>query len=663
MNKMLNVKYYIASGVALAAIFIYLPALQNEFVAWDDNIYVFANPYISSLNMRFIKWAFCGFYGSNWHPLTWISHALDYAIWGLNPLGHHLTSVILHGINSFIVVLLIIKLLEVLKGRTQAIEPMPFLHERSILIAGGVTGLLFGLHPLHVESVAWVAERKDLLCALFFMLSIMQYTDYAKTVSDGSALGGLLSRYYNKHYLSTALFFILALLSKPMAVTLPVVLLILDWYPFQRIQSFQTFRQTVVEKIPLLVLSLLSSIITVLAQKAGGALSLIEVVPLSIRLLVSAKSLILYLLKLLWPLNLVPFYPYPKQSDMSALFISEYLLSIAIIIGITAVCIVFVKKQKLWLAVWGFYIVTLIPVLGILQVGGQSMADRYMYLPSLGPFLVIGLIAAWTVDKMVAVKRLKTLKIILSSAVVFLFIGISFLTYKQIDIWKSSIEFWNYVIKKEPDRIFFAYNNRGLALGMQGRFQEAIADFDKAIILDPYYSVAYDNRGMFSGTIGQYDSAIRDFTMAINLDPVDYRAYDSRAVTFEKMGQFEKALDDYNTAVTLNPSFQEAFYHLGILYGKMGLHNEAIQSLNKSIALNPSNVEAYSNRGVMYSLNGQPEQALEDYNKAIALNQNFATAYLNRGNLYLKSGRKDMAFADFQRACALGDAIGCKALY
>ncbi len=642
---------------------IYLPALQNEFVAWDDNVYIFANSHISPLNMGFFKWAFFEFYASNWHPLTWISHALDYAVWGLNPLGHHLTSVIIHGVNSFIVVLLIIKLLEVLNERAQQNEPMPFLHERAILITGGVTGLLFGLHPLHVESVAWVAERKDLLCALFFLLSIMQYTDYAKSVSNGSALGGLLSRYYNKHYLLAAVFFILALLSKPMAVTLPVVLLILDWYPFQRIQSLQAFRQAVVEKIPFFTLSLFSSIITILAQRGGGSLALIEAVPLSIRLLVSAKSLILYLWKMLWPLNLVPFYPYPKQSEMSVLAIFEYFLAIAFTLGITAVCVASVKKQKLWLSVWGFYIVTLLPVLGILQAGGQSMADRYTYLPSLGPFLVMGLIAAWAVDKTFTVKRPKLLKLILSSAVIFLFISMSYLTYQQIGIWKNSIEFWNYVIKKEPNRISFAYNNRGLALGMKGRVQEAIADFDKAIALDPYYGIAYDNRGMFLGNIGQYDSALRDFTMAINLDLVDYRAYDNRAFTFEKMGQFEKALEDYHMAVTLNPYFQEAFYHLGILYGKMGMYNEAIPALDKSLALNPNNAEAYSNRGVMYSLSGQPENALEDYSKAIALNHNFATAYVNRGNLYLKSGRKDLAFADFQRACALGDAVGCKALH
>ena len=595
LKRTTNSKYYLAGLVSLLTLIIYLAALQNDFVAWDDSIYIVVNPYIRSLNMGFFKWAFFSFYAGYWAPLTWISHALDYAVWGLNPLGHHMTGIILHAVNSFIVVLLIIKLLEVLKERTRAEnEPMPFLHERAILITAGVTGLLFGLHPLHVESVAWVAERKDLLCALFFLLSIMQYTDYAKSVSDSSSPGELLKRYYNKHYLLAVVFFILALLSKPMAVTLPVVLLVLDWYPLQRIQSFQAFRQAAVEKIPFFALSLFSSIITILAQRGGGALSSIETIPLSIRLLVSARALISYLWKMLCPLNLVPFYPYPKQSEMSALSIFGYLLAIAFALGITSACVASAKRQKLWLSIWGFYIVTLIPVLGIVQVGGQSMADRFTYLPSLGPFLIMGLTAAWVWAK---IKRLQRWRLVAKACVagvtVLMFATLSFLTFTQIGIWKNSIDLWSYVIGKEPERAPFAYVYRAIAYGNKGLFQEAIADCDKAITLDPYSGLAYNSRGLFLNAIGQYDSSLRDFAMAIDLDINNYQAYDNRAFMFEKMGQFEKALKDYNTAVTLNPSFQEAFYHLGNLYGKMGLYSEALQAMNKSLALNPNNVEAY----------------------------------------------------------------------
>ena len=627
MKNNLKVKYYIAGGVALAAMVIYLPALQNKFVAWDDNVYVYNNPYIRSLNLDLLKWAFSDFYAGYWSPLTWISHALDYAVWGLNPLGHHLTNILFHAVNTFVVVLLMIRLLKTRKEPAMNEEAPGFLTAPTILIAAGITGILFGLHPLHVESVAWVAERKDVLCALFFLLSLMQYTTYVRTVANAAALRGPFARFFNGTYLFTLGFFILALLSKPMAVTLPVVFLILDWYPFQRIQSFQAFRQAVVEKIPFLALSLFSSIITILSQKAGGAMLLTEIVPLATRVLVGVQSLVAYLWKMLWPLNLIPYYPYSGNVSILSF---EYLSALALVIGITTACIVLAKKQKLWLTVWGIYVVTLLPVLGIVQVGGQSMADRFMYLPSLGPFLVLGLTAAWIWAKVNRVQRWRSVaKASVAGVAALLVAALSFLTITQISVWKNNFELWSYVIRKEPEKVPFAYNNRGMVLG----------------------------------TIGQYDSALRDFTKTIALEPGYFQAYNNRAFTFEKMGQFEKALEDYNMAVTLNPSFQEAFYHLGILYGKMRLYNEAIQALNKYLALNPKNAEAYSGRGVMYSLSGQPENALEDFNKAIALNQNLATAYVNRGDLYLKSGRIDLAFADFQRACALGEDVGCKALH
>src|SRR5512139_1367135 len=257
--KRQHLKFLLAVSVSIISFFIYLSALQNQFIHWDDDRYIFENPHIRSLGPAFFKWAFFDFYAGNWHPLTWISHALDYAVWGLSPMGHHLTNNILHAVNTFLVVLLTVRLLEVLKERREAEGAHTFLDDRGISIAGGVTGLLFGLHPLHVESVAWVSERKDLLCALFFLLSIMTYMSY---VSDRN----------NRSYVLSLVFFILALMSKPMAVSLPIVLLILDWYPFERFGSLDTFRKVLIEKIPFIALSFASAVLTVLAQEKGGAI-------------------------------------------------------------------------------------------------------------------------------------------------------------------------------------------------------------------------------------------------------------------------------------------------------------------------------------------------------------------------------------------------------
>jgi hypothetical protein len=304
MERSNKVKYYLAGFIALVTFAVYLHALQNGFVALDDDAYVFDNLHIRSFDLAFLRWAFLNFYASNWHPLTWMSHALDYALWGLNPMGHHLTSIILHAINTFIVVVLAMRLREASTWTTEQKSRTVFLNERAMLITGGVTGILFGLHPLHVESVAWVAERKDLLCAFFFLLSIMAYTNAVRRIGHGAARIWLAPG----SLLSALCFFVLALLSKPMAVTLPVVLLILDWYPFNRVHSLKTFRSSLVEKLPFMALSLMSSILTMYAQGAGRAVVPIGFIPLSIRLLVAARSLVAYLWKMVVPSDLIPYY-------------------------------------------------------------------------------------------------------------------------------------------------------------------------------------------------------------------------------------------------------------------------------------------------------------------------------------------------------------------
>jgi hypothetical protein len=257
----------IAASVALITFAVFLPALQNEFVNWDDNVYVYENSFIRTVNAKLFKSAFLGFYASNWHPLTWLSHAMDYAIWGLNPLGHHLTNIILHAFNVLIVVFLVTRLTEVVKKTaTHNRLSGTFLNDRTILITATVTGLLFGLHPVHVESVVWVAERKDLLCASFLLLSLTAYMKYAHGQENKTVQSNSVARFFDKQYLFTMGFFILALLSKPMAVALPIVLLIMDLHPFNRIRSVKTFGTAFVEKIPFIALSVISSILTILAQ-------------------------------------------------------------------------------------------------------------------------------------------------------------------------------------------------------------------------------------------------------------------------------------------------------------------------------------------------------------------------------------------------------------
>ena len=588
MKRALNSPYWLAAAIAVMTFAVYLPSLRNDFVEWDDSTYIIENPFIRSFNMTFLRRAFFEFYASNWHPLTWVSHALDYAIWGLNPLGHHLTSIILHAINTFIVVLLIIRLVQA-KKETAVIGQSVFSDERAVFITGGVAGLLFGLHPLHVESVAWIAERKDLLCALFYLLSITWYIRYLRVEEDEVFQRHSISIFLRKQYLFALGFFVLALLSKPMAVTLPIILLIVDWYPFRRIQSLKTFWNAFLEKLPFFVLSITSSIFTVLAQRAGGAITSVEVTPISTRVFVAAKSLVAYAWKMIAPLNLIPYYPYPE--NMSPLSF-EYILAITLVVGITIICAMIAKKKKqnLLLSVWSYYVISLLPVIGIIQVGGQSMADRYMYLPSIGPFFLMGLVVAWGLMKINALQQGRLIIMVMSAATaLFLITSLSYLTFEQMAIWRNSIDLWNYVIEKETEKVPLVYYSRGISLKKMGQRVKAGEDFDMAIALDRSYYRAYNHRGMLYGEDGSLDKAIEYFNKSIAINPNYANAYANRGFTFAIKGQYDKALDDFNKAIELDQNFSNAFFSRGNVYLRTGDKQLAILDLQKACDLGNDN--------------------------------------------------------------------------
>ncbi|HXW68543.1 MAG TPA: tetratricopeptide repeat protein, partial [Dissulfurispiraceae bacterium] len=533
------------------------------------------NPHLHPVNAAFFRWAFSDFYASNWHPLTWVSHALDYASWGLNPLGHHMTNNILHSVNTFIVVILVTKLLEAWHLSRQQKTRLHPSQERSYIVIAAVTGLLFGLHPLHVESVAWVSERKDLLCAMFFLLSTLAYTKY---VSSGDGLR-------NKYYILVLFLFALALLSKPMAVSFPIVLLILDWHPFNRISSIKSFLSALLEKLPLIALSIVSSVLTVLAQKAGGAIRTFEVIPLSSRLLVSAESLLSYLWKMILPLNLVPYYPYPN--DIS-LFSAEYLLPVIIVTGITVACIVMVKKQRLWLAVWGYYVITLLPVIGIVQVGHQAMADRYTYLPSIGPFILIGLIAAWLWKKFPPGRGAGALFIIVAILIAG---SLSFLTYKQIAMWKDSLNLWSYAARGVPEdpRI---RGNLGIVYSRLNMPEKAMEQYLVAIKLKPNYAEAHNNLGLIYQSLNMPDKAIEQYLIAVKLKPDLGEPHYNLGRIYQSLHMPDKALNEYQEFVNLNPNIAEAHFNLGLIYYQTGQMENARRELITGLKIKPDDQKA-----------------------------------------------------------------------
>jgi tetratricopeptide (TPR) repeat protein len=613
-------KYYLAGACSLTTFFVYLSSLNNSFVLWDDEYYVFDNPHIRSFDLAFLKWAFLDFYQANWHPLTWISHALDYAVWGLNPVGHHLTNNLLHAVNTFLVVLLVVRLVESTSPESPVSGPrsqFKIRNSRFTLVTAGVTGLFFGLHPLHVESVAWVAERKDLLCGLFFLLSVMMYTLYL-TPPIPPAVGSSVKRGWQNRglYLLSLSFFILALSSKPMAVSLPLVLLVLDWYPLNRIQSIKSFWSAFTGKIPFIALSLISSVLTVLAQRK--AIQSLETVELSSRVLVATKSLTAYLGKMVLPINLIPYYAYP---DDASLFSPEYISVIVLAFAITAVCIVMAKKQKLFLATWSYYVITLIPVLGLVKVGGQAMADRYTYLPSLGPFLLTGLLIAWGAEWVSLRKRgLINVNFFLATATIIAVLSLSALTHRQIGVWKNSVALWTYVIEKERIAIPIAYNNRGLAFFAIDQTDKAIEDYHQTIALSPSYAEAHSNLGIALMKKGLVSEAIGEFRTSIRLLPEFVDARRILASALFKSGRIEEALQEYLSVAKLRPDDAGAHADLGSAHGAMGSYDKAIEHFQIALRLRPEYADVHYNLGIVYQAKGLMDQAVSHLEAAARLN-------------------------------------------
>lgn len=626
--------------VVLATFIIYLPALQNGFVNWDDHLYVTENQNIRSLDLRFLRWDITAVVASLWHPLTMFSLALDYAIWGLNPFGYHLTNILFHSFNTFLVFILIVRLI-ICKT-----NPSSFTLHPSSLIAASVTTLLFGIHPLRVESVVWVSERKDVLCAFFFLLSILAYLSYARSPKR------------RLFYAASLVSFSLALMSKPMAVTLPLVLLILDFYPLTRLTI--GFRGVLAEKLPFFVLSVLSSLVTVWAHHSEKALveeALGAVEPFLFMGLVAVRACIFYLTKMVLPFNLSPLYPRPDRVDP---FSFEYIVSFILLLMITYIAFRSLKRNRLYPAVWFYYIVTLIPVIGIVPVGAHAAADRYTYLPSLGPFLLLGL----GVGKLFE-RCSKKQQAALAAALIFLFGTLGSKTQAQISVWKDSVTLWSRVIGFFPYSTK-AYINRGGAYVGLGNDQEAIKDLDMAIRLDPGSLKAYRGRGNAYNRLGNYQQAVKDYSKAIELNPLEdgdnkeaIKAYINRGVTYIAMGKYLLAIKDSNEAIRLDPGYAEAYNLRGSSSVNTGDYRQAIKDLDTAIQLDPVSVDAYYNRGTVYRILGNNYRAINDFSMTIRLNPRYAEAYNNRGNAYRDLGNDQRAVEDYSMAVKINpqDAI------
>lgn len=618
--------------VALITFVIYLPALKNGFVNWDDDLYVYENINIESIDLDFLKWSFTSQVASHWHPLTLFSLALDYVLWGSSPWGFHLSNILLHTFNTFLVLILTVELIGY--GASDRDK-----YKKKNVITGVVTAILFGIHPLHVESVAWISERKDTLSVFFYLSSILAYI---KCTYSGNAKKSAF-------YAACLLFYILALMSKPMAVSLPIVLLILDFYPMKRIRIDWKFniRSLLLEKLPFFALSVLTALLTIWAHRIGGGLRTSEELPFTIRVFTAIRSYIFYLFKLLLPLNLSPLYPFPAHID---LFSFEYISSFLVLVVITFSSIWFLKRDnKLYLSLLLYYIVTLLPVIGIIQVGSQMAADRYTYLPSLGPFILFGLGIG------VIFEKLKKISQILIICALIMFLGImAYKTIKQVSVWQNSISLWNHVIKLFPDSSDTAHYNLGLAYATQFMHEEAIQHYKTTIKINPMHVKAYLNLGLEYSRIGKFEQAITYFTKGIQINLYDAKAYNARGFAYFNSGNYQLAIQDYNEAIKLNSLVPEFFYNRGLIHFSLGNYIQALKDYSLAIELKPKYADAFNNRGNTYLTLGNLQQAEKDFKAAITLFPEDATSYYNLGLVYSELGDAKQASVYYKKAESLG---------
>jgi protein O-mannosyl-transferase len=563
---------------------LYYPALQNGFVNYDDPAYVTSNLAVQQgLTSRSLAWAFTSTVEANWHPLTWISHMLDVQLFGPRPAGHHAQSVFWHAINVVLLFLLLAK-------ATGFIG-------RSAVVAG-----LFAVHPLNVESVAWVAERKTVLCTFFFLLALAAYGWYVK--KPGAS-----------RYLSVALLFALALMAKPLAITLPFALLLLDFWPLQRYPQIP-ISKLVVEKAPLLVLSAASAVITVYAQRAGGAVGSTILLPLTIRAENAIYSYFIYVEKAIWPSRLAVFYPHPESS----LALWKVLGAGAMLTAMTVVFSYFRERRYLVVS-WLWFLGTMAPMIGLVQVGRQGWADRYAYLPIWGLF-VIGVWLAAEAAARISLSRAAQLAIALA-----VLLGYAVFAHTQLEYWRDSYTLFGHAIQV-TDANPIAEGNLGSALIEMRRPDLALPHLERAIQLMPTLGTAHYNLGTLLHRQNQLSRALQEYQLALQYAS-DRRelaqTHNNLGVLLNQLGRRDEALAEFTQAIALNPYEQNSLIGRGMIEQQEGKFDDALRDFTRALQIAPSALAFYW-QGRVLEEKGQLIAAANAYRAALSLAPGFGDA-------------------------------------
>ncbi len=574
----------LALALVAAIAIVFAPVVRHGFVNFDDPQYISENPFVTGgLSQRGISWAFTAGYAANWHPLTWISHMLDVQAFGLDAGAHHATNVVLHAASA----LLLFGLLHRVTGAPG----------RSWFVAA-----LFAVHPLHVESVAWIAERKDVLSTLFWMLTIWAYVRYVSQPRAG-------------RYLTVVVLFALGLMAKPMLVTLPFTLLLLDVWPLGRLPL------RVREKLPLLALTIASSVITFVVQQQAGAVKELVELPIGRRAANALVAYVAYIGKALWPGGLAAIYPYPES-------IASWRVgaALALLAAITALAFRARQRYPYVLVGWLWYLVTLVPVIGLIQVGSQPIADRYTYVPLIGLFIVV----AWGVPDLLA--RWPWRFSVMRAAAVLVIAASAATARAQVRHWRNSVALWEHALAVTTAN-YRAEGNLGHALASEGRLDEAISHYTAAVRIHPGYAEAHNNLGLALATQGKIDEAIPHYTEAIRSMPDYFDAHGNLGAALAGRGRYADAINHFAIAVRLQPeqgrarqNLARAHYDFGRTLAEQGNVEQAIQQFLEGLRLEPTNADLHYDLGVMYARRGDLRAAAARFEEALRIDPNHQDA-------------------------------------
>ncbi len=594
-----------------AAVAVYWPVGGHGFVSYDDPHYVSENPYVrEGLNLQGLAWSFTfNKYDGHWHPLTWISYMLGSRLYGMGPGGHHLTSLALHAANAA----LLFGVLGMMTGSRW----------RSAFVAA-----LFAVHPLNVESVAWASERKNVLSTFFWLLTLWGYVRYVRRPRAG-------------RYLTVLLIYALGLLSKPMLVTLPVILLLLDYWPLGRMGAAGRVWPRVREKLPFLCLAAASCAVTFIAMSRGGAVGSLGAYPAGVRLANALVSCAAYIGKMIWPCNLAFFYPHPGAVP------GWKAAGAGLLLGLGSLAVVVAAKRRPYLLTgWFWYLVSLAPVIGLVQIGRQGLADRYAYVPLLGLFMIF----AWAAGEIAVRWCFRPAVVCTLAAAAVLALGIT--ARMQVGYWSNSVALYERALDVTEGN-YVAHVNLGLLLAGQGREREAIGHFRAALSADPHNAEAYQNLGYVLIRLGRHEEAIRCFREAVRLKPAFCRVRVNLGLALAGQGMLKEAIGQYREVLRLEPDNAEACYSLGLALAEQGRPREAMARYREVLRLAPEHLQARNNLGLSLAEAGRAREAERELREALRRDPGFAEAHNNLGLALVRLGRLEAATRCFREAVRL----------